>query len=496
MRRSEVRSGHAEAFLLGTVLVALCAYYVLQISAGTFTTWSTYTTYYDTLANGFLDGHLYTSVQPSRYLLAQPDPFDWSLKGHWYWDASLFNGHYYLYWGPVPALFAVLVKLAAGKAFVVGDELLVLGFIIARLFAGTALLWVLARFARLAPNGWALIAGVLVFGLACPTPFLLARGAVYEAAIASGQFFLVLGWWCSAIALTREVRKNRWLLGASICFAFALGCRASLLFVLALTVLLLLLHDGVRTLRWRALVWRALALGGPLVAAGCCILVYNQMRFGDPFEFGVQYQTSTMGFWTDQRFWLANVYSYALRSPVLNCLFPWLHAPYALPDPLPRSLGWPPNYNAYEPLAGMLRTTPLGAMLFCPPAIWLWRRLRRAASQEPLLGRELGVLLVAFLGAWLALLPALGFWMATMRYQGDVIAGFVLAATLCAWVTLHWASAQPRWARIAAHAGFYGSALLTLVIGVLLGFEGYLDHYATHNPEYARLAASLSCQLQ
>jgi hypothetical protein len=358
---------------------------------------------------GFLDGHLYTSVEPSRYLLAQPDPFDWSLKQYWYWDASLYKGHNYLYWGPVPAAIVALVKLVAGKALVVGDELLVLGFVIARLFAGTALLWVLSRSPRLAPNRWTLIAAVLVFGLACPTPFLLARGAVYEAAIASGQFFRVLGWWCSAVALTREVRKNRWLAGASICFALALGCRVSLLFVLGLSAIVLLLHGGVRTVGWKALAGRALTLGGPLVLAGCSLMLYNQLRFDDPLEFGVAYQTSTMGFWTDRRFWLSNVYSYALRAPAYSCLFPWLHAPYELPDPLPSSLGWPQDYRVYEPLAGMLRTTPIGALLLCPPAIWLGRRLRRAAPQEPLLGRELGVLLVAFLGAWLALLPALGF---------------------------------------------------------------------------------------
>jgi hypothetical protein len=495
MRQPDVRSQQrGETFLIGGLLLAVCAYYVLQISAGKFTGWPTYTTYYDTLANGFLDGHLYTSVQPSRQLLAQPDPFDWSLQPYWYWDASLYKGHYFLYWGPVPALFAALVKLVVGKAFVVGDELLVFGFVVARLCAGTALLWVLARSPRLAPSRWGLTAAVLVFGIACPTPFVLARAAVYEAAIAGGQFFLVLGWWCSAVALTREVRKNHWFAGASICFALALGCRISLLFAVAFGVALFLLHDGVRQVRWRALAWRALALGVPLVLAACGFLLYNQLRFDDPFEFGVSYQTSTMSFLTDRRFWLANVYSYALRSPAYSCAFPWLHAPYAPQAPLPRGMGWPLNYVAYEPLVGMLRTTPLGVMLLGPPAISLWRRLRPAAPREALLGRELRVLLVAFLGASLALLPALGLWMATMRYQEDVIAGFVLAAVLCAWATLRWAATQPRWVRVLGNTIFQGTGLLTLVAGVLLGFEGYLNHYATHNPQYLRLAASLSCQ--
>jgi len=487
------RTQRGEWVALGALLLVLCAYYVLQISAGTFSVWPDYGTYYDTLANGFLQGHLYTSVQPSRFLLAQPDPYAAALRPYWLWDGSLYQGHYYLYWGPLPALITALVKLVRGRAFVVGDEQLVLGFLTARLLAGTALLWVLSRSPRLAPNRWALCAAVLVFGLACPTPFLLARGAVYEAAIAGGQFFLVLGWWCSAVALTRPVRKNRWLAGAAGCFGLALSCRVSLLFVIALSVLVLGLHEGLRKPGWKGLVRRALALAGPLLLAGSGLALYNYLRFDNPFEFGTRYQTSTMGFWTDRSFWLPNLYSYALRPPVWDCHFPWLHAPYAPPHPVPRWL-LPPHYVTYEPLAGLLRTTPFGVLLLALPVLWLGRRLRRGATQEPLLGRELGVLLVAFLGAVLALAPALGLWMATMRYLEDVVAGFVLAATVCGWAGLRWVAGQPRWARALAHGAFHVGALLTLVAGVLLGFESYLNHYPDHNPSYVKLAAALSCR--
>jgi hypothetical protein len=98
-----------------------------------------------------------------------------------------------------------------------------------------------------------------------------------------------------------------------------------------------------------------------------------------------------------------------------------------------------------------------------------------------------------FLGTALALLPALGLWMATMRYLEDVIGGAVLASLLCAWVTLRHVEGTSRGLQRLAALAFQASALLTLLMGVLLGFEGYLDHYRAQNPSYSRFAAALSC---
>ena len=60
----------------------------------------------DQLATAFLRGQTSLSVTPAPLLALAPDPFDPKLKPLWYWDAALYQGRYYLYWGPAPALFS------------------------------------------------------------------------------------------------------------------------------------------------------------------------------------------------------------------------------------------------------------------------------------------------------------------------------------------------------------------------------------------------------
>jgi hypothetical protein len=78
--------------------------YVFVVSAGRFTHWPTYLTFLDDQAEGFRARHLHFAIEPAAALVAKANPFDPAWKPLWYWDASLYNGHYYLYWGPAPAL--------------------------------------------------------------------------------------------------------------------------------------------------------------------------------------------------------------------------------------------------------------------------------------------------------------------------------------------------------------------------------------------------------
>ena len=78
--------------------------YVFFISAGKMVHWPFYLTYLNDLAEGFRQRHLHLGIEPDPALLAQPNPFDWNSRGLWYWDVSLYQRHYYLYWGPLPAL--------------------------------------------------------------------------------------------------------------------------------------------------------------------------------------------------------------------------------------------------------------------------------------------------------------------------------------------------------------------------------------------------------
>ena len=86
------------ALVAAAMIVELVSWYFA--TAGTFSHWHFYNAFLNDLADGFRQGHLHLSVEPPAALVARPNPFDPANHDLWYWDASLYHGHYYLYWGP------------------------------------------------------------------------------------------------------------------------------------------------------------------------------------------------------------------------------------------------------------------------------------------------------------------------------------------------------------------------------------------------------------
>jgi hypothetical protein len=97
---------------------AACAAAALWISNGvslwdgdTHSAWH----HYEYLAEGFARGHTYLSVDPDPELLALRDPYDSNANtGHKLWDASLYRGKYYLYFGPAPAVLMMAWRMVTG----------------------------------------------------------------------------------------------------------------------------------------------------------------------------------------------------------------------------------------------------------------------------------------------------------------------------------------------------------------------------------------------
>src|SRR5262245_10472356 len=89
--------------VFGFLIAVAALVYVFIVSAGRFVDWPQYLSYYNSLAEGFRSGHLRLSQEPSPELVAAPDPLDRANQKLWAGDASYFKGHFYIYWGPVPA---------------------------------------------------------------------------------------------------------------------------------------------------------------------------------------------------------------------------------------------------------------------------------------------------------------------------------------------------------------------------------------------------------
>ncbi|HXQ79978.1 MAG TPA: hypothetical protein VN775_01610, partial [Opitutaceae bacterium] len=71
--------------------------------------------HYEYLVDGFLKGQTSLSVEPAPELLRLRDPYDPSQNRPWQlWDASLYRGKYYLYFGPTPVLVMLPWRVVTG----------------------------------------------------------------------------------------------------------------------------------------------------------------------------------------------------------------------------------------------------------------------------------------------------------------------------------------------------------------------------------------------
>ena len=463
--------------------------YVFIASAGRWTQWPIFDTGVDYLADGFRAGHLHLSREPPVALLRQSNPFDPANRKLWFWDASLYGGHYYLYWGPVPALLLAAVKSVLRISKHLGDQYVVFGLATLQLIAGTILADRIARrvFASI-PVAFVMLA-VVVFGFANPTPFLLAREAIYEAAIIGGHAFLLLGLvfafdavWKVASRLT----SNLYAAAAGIAWALALGCRITLgPAVLALArVTAFIIARRVRE-RWSRFAQSLLWLGLPVMLGVGGLLFYNELRFERWFEFGRSFQLTWIDFPWSTSFVTANLYSYALRPLDTSCKFPFVSAAVRMgARAFPEGFSLPKDYFVDEQVAGFLVATPWtwlapAAVLVCG---WTMTKVlrRSAAFDGPAAARAWATASLAIAGS-VSFAPALCTPTATMRHMGDVAGAIVLLATLGAW-SLYAAARRTavfRWLVVVACSAL---AAVTVSMGLGLGFEGYYGHFRAHNP--------------
>jgi hypothetical protein len=450
-----------------------------------------YVGYLDAMAEGFRQWHLHLSIEPSPALLKAANPAGYENHLLWLWDASLHGGHYYLYWGPVPALLLAIAKTILRVNTLIYDEMMVFALASLQLAAGT---WTVGRAARSFFDDPPLplqIAAVLVIGFANPIPYNLGRGAVYEAAIVGGQAFLMLGIACAAESFARTTSRRRWVVATGSAWALALGCRVSLAPAIALMMAVTAWAqagpaEGTGG-RLRRLV-RAGAPGAiPLAVGLFLLLLYNRLRFDEWLEFGRRYQLTWIAAPTNARFFLPNLYSYLLRATEVSCRFPYA---FAIPDMGPRAFpSWyhlPDGYFIYEQVAGLLVACPWSWL--APAALVAAVRQRRAAGWTP----AVWAIAVAAIAAVVAILPGMSLASATNRYLGDAVGGVTLLGTFGLFALQRDLQGRPSWRRAVTAAGLT-VALLSVWAGLALGFLGQYAHFPNNNPDLAnKLVQKLS----
>jgi hypothetical protein len=465
-------------------LLAVCWLYTFIGSAG-MPDWPVYGVYHDLQADGFLKGHLSLPITPDPHLVQAKNPYDYSNVNYWWLDATYYRGKYFIYWGPVPALVQAAAKWILDIRRGLGDQYLAVFFHCLTFWCGALLVERLVTRLFSSRARYFVVLGTLVFALANPFPHGVATASTYQTAIIAAQAWLCLGLIYAFDAVWHAASPaERWwrmaLVGVN--FALALGSRVSVAPAIALLVPLTALAEAwPHARRFRRFIVDALLLGLPLVAAGLGLLAFNKLRFDNWLEFGSKIQLSAYPIRFSSAWVLGNLYAYSFRPWALSCEFPYLDQVWRMgAAAFPRWFPLPPDYQVLEPVVGWALAIPLTwlapfALAFAPRP---WRAL----------GRRDRTYLFCFV-AFAVLASATGavtlfVYGATMRYLNDVTSGLVLLAVLGALALRYhrWGLAAPK-----SISGIISVlALATMMIGLLLGYQGYNRHFHAYNPALDR----------
>lgn len=489
-------SSAATMFAGAGILIVGLAYWFL-VTSGFWTRWTPTTHMYDLLGQAFLHGQLHLLVEPPEGLQAVPDPYDPEARVGLpiLWDASYYQGRYYLYWGPVPGLIAAASR---GLGLPLGDSELGFLFLLALLSTfGLLLREIWGNHFRDLPS-WYVGFGVMAMGLANPLPWLLNPMGVYETAIIGGQLFLVGGLFAAYQGLGTMPESKRWNILSGFLWACAVGTRASLapavIFLTALLTIEILQRHAPRLAHaWRRIgrLWIPLLLG--LVALG----LYNHFRFGRVWELGHRYQLTGVN--------LNKMYAQALNLDNLpanlhNYLLNPVRTLPVFPFVKPRWGGvyfWPfsrliesPDIHDTEQVTGLLMAFPFGlfAWALLP---WITGRYRGLGSAPMENGRgpfTLGAPTLTWFArsaagaAIAAFLPVVLYLVSSMRYMGDVVPMVSLMSVLGSWTAYRLLRDRGDDTAV-LRAILWASLAASMAMGLLLGVTGYNAGLERLNPE-------------
>ena len=424
--------------------------------------------HYNLLVEGFQRGQLNLNKTPPPELGQLADPYDpvtnerYRLGGGLH-DMSFYRGRLYLYFGVTPAL-VLFWPWAALTGRYLFHRYAVAVFCAAGFLAAAAMLAALRR--RYFPEAGAgvLAAGVLALGLAAGAPIMLQRAEFWEVAVSCGYALFMLALGAVWRALHDPARRPAWLAAASLALGLALGARPSLLFGTAIVLIPVWRAWRDRPAGARRPPWGLLAAAlGPLVLCGLALLLYNQRRFGNPFEFGERYQLAgdrqdVAGHFSP-RYLGFDFWVYFLAPAQWSAHFPFVGA--IVPPPLP------PGHAPIEDPYGLLTNIPLTWLALAAPLAW---RGRAAADRAALRG-FLGSVALGFGSSALVLCL---FYGTCSRYEVEFLPELVLLAVVGVLALERATAGRPR-GRLAVRVGWS----LLLAGSIAFNLLGAVDRYVT-----------------
>ncbi|WP_165252647.1 cytochrome C oxidase Cbb3 [Adlercreutzia sp. ZJ304] len=320
---------------------------------------------YSELAKSFTQGKLYLEEEPPQWLQDMEDPYDKGARDEaqketgdpYLFDVAYYEGHYYVYFGVVPALlFYLPFYVLTGQSFPTAIGVLIA--VVAFVLGCSAMLDRFARyhFKRVSLGIYLLVQIPLVF--CCGILYLVKFPTFYSLPIACAMAFSVWGLYFWIRARESSRRCLNFAIG-SLCMALVAGCRPQFLLLSLLAIPLfwriyirqrrILTRDGMREVA-------CLLLPYVVVAAG--IMWYNYARFGSFTDFGANYNLTmndmTKRGWVLGRFAPA-FFSYFLQPPNVCGVFPFIQ----------------PAEFATTYMGQTIKEVTFGGVFACLPVLWM-----------------------------------------------------------------------------------------------------------------------------
>lgn len=412
--------------------------------------------YYNFMVRGWRQGHLYMSKTPTPAMLALSDPYDPEQnRDVRLADASYFKGHYYLYFGAAPAVVLLLpYDLITGREL--GTTTAIFVFCVIGYLASSAL-WLLIR-SHYFPDSTIFVGaiGVLLLGLGTHVLALERRALVWELPISMGYAFSML----TLLGIYYAIHGRKPILAfglAGFVLGMAVAARPTCLLgaVMFIPPLWLIRRHSRSTVNWASC---AASAGFGLSVWIFAVLAFNFSRFGNPLEFGQNYQLSGIYESKAHHFSITyiphNAYLYYLHSGSWSWKFPFVSTAPVDGGPL----GYLGNWS--EAICGLAVTFPF---------IWMTLALP-LTLRAPNSSWKLRAIIFSVAAFYIMMCSVvLTYFVATERYLADFAPALGLLA-LCAWLGIE------AWSRRIGHGAsvIAPTALLCLasaVAGVFVSFD-------------------------
>ncbi len=424
--------------------------------------------YYNLLVQGFQAGQLNVKREAPPGLAKLSDPYDPALNESLVWgkddlayEMSYYKGKLYLYFGVTPALVLFWPYEILTGHYLSHRNAVVIFFSLGFLAAAGLLR---AIWKRYFPDigVWVAACGLLAMGLATGILEVLPACDVYEVAKSCAFAFTMLALAGIWRALHDAKRPALWLLLASVAYGLAIGSRPLLLF--GAIILLLPLARAWKTNQTGSgprLVISFLAIIGPMLLIGAGLMLYNDLRFDSPFEFGWHYQLTNYNNHTARQlsldYWFRNFLFYFIEPARWSGHFPYLQAGIAASS---SPAGY---YGTNAPFSGVLCNYPVTWLALSSPLAWR-NRPAEDASRIRYFVIALFLLFVTSAGTLCLFFAGAG------SYELDFLPALMLLAVIGILGVERTLADLPKWRRL-ARTGWCLLLAYTLVFNLLAAIE-------------------------